>query len=212
MKLLVICIMMFLVPGVTWTGDFSAAQKQAAQEHKLIMINFSGSDWCGPCIRLRTEILGSATFEAYASAHLVLVRADFPRQKKNQLSKEQVKLNEALADKYNPAGKFPYTSLPRTPGRDYSGIVTEGPTEWIGAEVWGTAALNIGNSFMNMSTMQGMQQHERQLELGDISVLTLLNSETAYLQATLARTQAQTSRYLDVAAVYQSLGGDLHGQ
>jgi len=103
--------MMFLATAVTWSGDFSAAQKQAAQEHKLIMINFSGSDWCGPCIRLRTEILESATFENYASTHLILVRADFPRQKKNQLSKEQVKLNEALADKYNPDGKFPYTIL-----------------------------------------------------------------------------------------------------
>jgi outer membrane protein TolC len=52
-----------------------------------------------------------------------------------------------------------------------------------------------------------LQIAERQLALGDISVLTLLNSETSYLQATLARTQAQTNRYLDVAAVYQSLGG-----
>jgi len=111
MKLLAICTMMFLVNAVNWSGDFSVAQKQAAQEHKLIMINFSGSDWCGPCIRLRTEILESAAFENYASDHLVLVRADFPRQKKDQLSKEQVKLNEALADKYNSDGKFPYTLL-----------------------------------------------------------------------------------------------------
>jgi thioredoxin-related protein len=111
MKLLAVLIMLFVTTTVTWSGDFTAAQKQAAQEHKLIMINFSGSDWCGPCIRLRKEILESSTFENYASDHLVLVRADFPRQKKNQLSKEQVKLNEALADKYNPDGKFPYTLL-----------------------------------------------------------------------------------------------------
>ena len=111
MKLLAIFITTLFATGVTWSGDFNAAQKQAAQEHKLIVINFSGSDWCGPCIRLRKEILESATFENYASDHLILVRADFPRQKKNQLSKEQVKLNEALADKYNPDGKFPYTLL-----------------------------------------------------------------------------------------------------
>lgn len=87
------------------------AKKEAVQEHKLILINFSGSDWCGPCIRLRKEILESQTFENYAAGHLILVRADFPRQKKNQLSKEQVKLNEALADKYNAEGKFPFTLL-----------------------------------------------------------------------------------------------------
>ncbi|WP_461448511.1 thioredoxin family protein [Mucilaginibacter sp.] len=82
MKLLVIFITMLLATGVNWSGDFSAAQKQAQQEHKLIIINFSGSDWCGPCIRLRKEILESSTFEDYATDHLVLVRADFPRQKR----------------------------------------------------------------------------------------------------------------------------------
>ena len=111
MKLIILFLSLFPTGGVSWSGDFNAAQKHAAQEHKLIMINFSGSDWCGPCIRLRKKILESATFENYASDHLVLVRADFPRQKKNQLNKEQVKLNEALADKYNAEGKFPYTLL-----------------------------------------------------------------------------------------------------
>ncbi|HEY2583566.1 MAG TPA: thioredoxin family protein, partial [Mucilaginibacter sp.] len=111
MKLLAICLMMIFSANVTWLGDFKAAEKEAAESHKLILINFSGSDWCGPCIRLRKEILESQTFETYAADHLVLVRADFPRQKKNQLSAAQVKLNEALADKYNADGKFPYTLL-----------------------------------------------------------------------------------------------------
>ena len=110
------------------------AQKQALQEHKLILINFSGSDWCGPCIRLRKEILESSTFESYASDHLVLVRADFPRQKKDQLSKEQVKLNEALADKYNPDGKFPYTLLVDENGKvlkDWDGFPNETPDQFV---------------------------------------------------------------------------------
>src|SRR6266566_3364709 len=101
MKLLTMAFMAFFGTSVTWLGDFGAAKTQAAQQHKLILVSFSGSDWCGPCIRLRKEILESATFEGYAKDHLVLVRADFPRQKKNQLPKEQVKLNDALADKYN---------------------------------------------------------------------------------------------------------------
>ena len=111
MKLLAIYLIMIFSANVSWLGDFNAAKTEAAQNHKLILINFSGSDWCGPCIRLRKEILESTTFENYASEHLVLVRADFPRQKKNQLPKEQVKLNEALADQYNPEGKFPFTLL-----------------------------------------------------------------------------------------------------
>ena len=111
MKLLAIFFILFAPASVTWMGDFDAAKTKAVNEHKLILVNFSGSDWCGPCIRLRKEILESDAFTNYAADKLVLVRADFPRQKKNQLSKEQVKLNEALADKYNADGKFPYTLL-----------------------------------------------------------------------------------------------------
>ena len=87
------------------------AKIEAENEHKLILINFSGSDWCGPCIRLTKEIFESETFEDYASKNLVLVRADFPRQKKNQLPAEQEKENEKLADKYNSNGTFPLTLL-----------------------------------------------------------------------------------------------------
>jgi thioredoxin-related protein len=111
MKLLFVALFgLFAVPTL-WMGNFSEAQKQAKAMHKQILINFSGSDWCGPCIRLRKEILESESFEQYAAANLLLVRADFPRQKKNQLSKEQIKLNESLAEVYNKDGKFPYTVL-----------------------------------------------------------------------------------------------------
>ncbi len=109
MKLLLLSF--FLLTGVNWSGNFNEAQQQARQSHKMILVNFSGSDWCGPCIRLRNEILETTAFDDYAQDHLVLVRADFPRQKKNQLSKDQVKRNEALADKYNAEGKFPFTLL-----------------------------------------------------------------------------------------------------
>src|SRR6201996_8379348 len=134
MKLLAIAFMAFFSTNVTWLGDFDSAKIQASQQHKLILVNFSGSDWCGPCIRLRKEILESSTFESYASTKLVLVRADFPRQKKNQLSKEQVKLNEALADKYNAEGKFPYTLLVDDQGKvlkTWDGFPDESPEQFV---------------------------------------------------------------------------------
>ena len=111
MKLLFIALITLFTVPASWMGNFTEAQKQAKATHKQILINFSGSDWCGPCIRLRKEILESETFEQYAAANLLLVRADFPRQKKNQLPKEQVKLNESLAEVYNKDGKFPFTVL-----------------------------------------------------------------------------------------------------
>ena len=134
MKILAIFGIMLFTTSVTWLGNFDTAKTQAVKEHKLIMINFSGSDWCGPCIRLRKEILESAVFENYAADHLVLVRADFPRMKKNQLSKEQVKLNDALADKYNAGGKFPYTLLVDEKGKilkDWDGYPNETPEQFV---------------------------------------------------------------------------------
>ena len=128
-------MLLFLTPGVKWDGDFNKVREEAAQSHKLIVINFSGSDWCGPCIRLRKEILESGVFEKYAADNLLLVRADFPRKKKNQLTKEQVKLNEALADKYNAEGKFPYTVLVDEKGKvlkAWDGYPDESPEKFVG--------------------------------------------------------------------------------
>ena len=87
------------------------AKAIAKKEHKHILLNFSGSDWCGPCIRLHKEILGSDAFQKFAAVNLVLVNADFPRLKKNQLSRQQQKNNDALADQYNSKGDFPLTLL-----------------------------------------------------------------------------------------------------
>jgi thioredoxin-related protein len=134
MKLIMVYIALLLTTGVTWLGDFNVAKIDATKEHKRILINFSGSDWCGPCIRLRKEILETGAFEDYAKDHLVLVRADFPRQKKNQLSKEQVKLNESLADKYNAEGKFPYTLLVDENGKvlkTWDGFPNESPEQFV---------------------------------------------------------------------------------
>lgn len=134
MKVLFITLLGFLFVPAVWMGNFNDAQKEAKSAHKLILINFSGSDWCGPCIRLRTEILESNPFESYAKDKLVLVRADFPRAKKNQLTKEQVKLNEALAEKYNPDGKFPYTLLVDENGKvlkTWDGFPSISPAEFV---------------------------------------------------------------------------------
>jgi thioredoxin-related protein len=111
MKPLAILLVLFTLPSLIWIGNVDEALIEAKVSHKKILVNFSGSDWCGPCIRLRKEILETETFEKYAEEQLILVRADFPRQKKNKLPATQVKLNEEMAERYNPDGKFPYTVL-----------------------------------------------------------------------------------------------------
>jgi thioredoxin-related protein len=96
---------------VTWQPDFEAAKQTASQKHALILLNFSGSDWCGPCMRMRKEIFDNPTFTKMADTTLVLVNADFPRNKKNQPDNATKKQNEALADLYNASGRFPFTVL-----------------------------------------------------------------------------------------------------
>lgn len=100
-----------------WQSDIATAKKIAKEKDHLILLNFSGSDWCGPCIRLRKEIFDSEAFTSLAENNLVLLNADFPRNKKNQLPKDQQKQNDVLADQYNPQGKFPFTLLLTAEGK-----------------------------------------------------------------------------------------------
>ncbi len=85
-----------------WQTDLSKAQAQAKKENKLVMLDFTGSDWCGWCIKLNAEVFSKPEFEEYAKKNLVLVEVDFPRKKK--LSEEQQKANNALQAKYKIEG------------------------------------------------------------------------------------------------------------
>lgn len=109
-----IFLMICVVSGFTaprWHTDLEAAKKEAIESRKFVLLNFSGSDWCGPCIRLKEEVFSSDAFGKLADSNLVLCNADFPRSRKNQLPAEQQKRNEGVAEKYNPHGRFPYTVL-----------------------------------------------------------------------------------------------------
>ena len=84
-------LLLILIP-FQWETDFENAKKIAKEKNELILLNFSGSDWCGPCIMLRKDYLESDAFQDMAKGNLVMVNADFPRKKKNQQSAELVKL------------------------------------------------------------------------------------------------------------------------
>ena len=94
-----------------WQTNFVKAKEEAKSEHKYLLLNFSGSDWCLPCGRTKKEIFEDKSFNAFAASNLVLVNADFPRLKKNKLSVAQTKENEALAEQYDKQGAFPLTIL-----------------------------------------------------------------------------------------------------
>ncbi len=68
-------------PIGTWTTDYKRAQEEAKASHKLLLLDFTGSDWCGFCIQLDKAILQQPQFRDYASKNLVLMEVDFPRRK-----------------------------------------------------------------------------------------------------------------------------------
>ena len=90
-----------------WQTSLADAMQLAKEDNKKIVLVFSGSDWCTPCIKLEREIWSSDEFKAYAKDNYVMLKADFPRKKKNKLSDEQAQKNGVLAEMYNPNGYFP---------------------------------------------------------------------------------------------------------
>lgn len=89
---------------LAWLTDLAKAQAQAKEEKKMVLMNFTGSDWCGFCIKLHKEVFSSTEFAEYAKKNLVLVEVDFPSKK--QLSAALTKANDALKEKYKIKG-FP---------------------------------------------------------------------------------------------------------
>ena len=90
-----------------WRTDWDTAKVEAEQANKKLILVFSGSDWCIPCIKLEKEIWENSSFIQYAEQHYVLFRADFPKRKKNKLPETIQQLNDRLASEYNPKGYFP---------------------------------------------------------------------------------------------------------
>ena len=87
-----------LVSGAEWKTDFAAAQTEARKANRLMLLNFTGSDWCPPCRQVKRDIFDKGEFKDYAAKNLVLVEVDFPRRK--PISAAQRKANEALQKKF----------------------------------------------------------------------------------------------------------------
>lgn len=85
-----------------WLNDYKKAQQETKAGNKLLLLDFTGSDWCGWCIKLHKEVFSKPEFAKYAKDNLVLVEVDFPHEKKQ--TEELKKANEALQGKYKIEG------------------------------------------------------------------------------------------------------------
>ncbi|HUA64684.1 MAG TPA: thioredoxin family protein [Alphaproteobacteria bacterium] len=87
---------------VNWLTDLPKAQAQAKSDNKLVLMDFTGSDWCGWCKKLDADTFSKPEFADYAKKNLVLVQLDYPQNKPQ--SDELKAANAALAKKYNIEG------------------------------------------------------------------------------------------------------------
>ena len=92
------------IARLDWLTDFDAAQARARSENKPLLIDFTGSDWCPPCIRLRKQVFSKLEFADYAAKNLVLLEVDFPKRK--TLPPTQQAANDTVARKFGVEG-FP---------------------------------------------------------------------------------------------------------
>ena len=94
-----------------WKHNLEEAKKEASENNKKILLVFSGSDWCGPCIKLDKNVWQSDAFKTESQKSWVLIKADFPKKKADLLSPELTASNEKLAEKYDSDGNFPLVVL-----------------------------------------------------------------------------------------------------
>ena len=116
-----------------WIADLEESKKLAVVGNKKIILVFQGSDWCAPCINLDKKIWNSEEFKEYANNNYVMLRADFPRKKKNALSEIQQKKNNGLAELYNKNGYFPFVVILDKSGKKLGemGYLKISPNEYI---------------------------------------------------------------------------------
>ena len=119
-----------------WQTNYAKALETAKGQNKRILLDFTGSDWCGPCIELRKRVFSKPEFRAYADKNLVLVEIDYPQRKRQ--SAELKAQNEKLSKQYGIEEKgFPTVMLLDPAGKvireltGYDGETTAGFIAWI---------------------------------------------------------------------------------
>ena len=109
-----------------WLTDMDAARKEAAEQKKNLMIEFTGSDWYAPCMQLRANVLTKPDFQQEARKNFVLLELDYPRRKKQ--SAEVKAANRKLAEQYG-VTSFPTIVFADASGKPFGGFVGGRPRE-----------------------------------------------------------------------------------
>ncbi len=131
MVLLSLLVLPLAAAELNWLTDLPKAQAEAKKDNKMVLIDFTGSDWCGWCKKLKSEVFDKKEFADYAAKNLVLVEVDFPRAKTQ--SDALKKANKELASKYEARG-FPTIVVLNSSGKEVwkqVGYMRGGPEAWL---------------------------------------------------------------------------------
>ena len=141
----IVCVLLSIVApvaqgaeGAPWGEDYAAAVTQAQKEHKVVLLDFTGSDWCPPCMELAKTVFASPEFAAWANKNVLLVEVDFPNEKPQTAAVR--KQNKALAAKFG-IQAFPTILLLDAGGKEiaravgYDGAKTDEWTKARDAEI-----------------------------------------------------------------------------
>ena len=116
---------------LSWGDDLPAALNQARSENKRVLLDFTGSDWCGWCIKFDKDVLSTDKFAGYAKSKLVLVKLDFPSHKEQDAALKQV--NQEIKKRFGVDG-FPTFVLLNFAGKELwrqAGYAEGGPDAFI---------------------------------------------------------------------------------
>jgi len=116
MKLMIVLFLCTLISTTKWHTNLEEGIQEVKKTDKNILLVFSGSDWCKPCIQLKENVFQSEAFKSIASKKFALVNIDFKRDQKST-SKDIIRYNESIAEKYNPNGFFPYVLILNQQGK-----------------------------------------------------------------------------------------------
>ena len=126
MKILLLCLLLSVVPihaSELWSTDYQAGLAQAATAKKPVLLEFTGSDWCPPCMKQNKDVFEQPVFQDFAKDHLVLVKLDFPKRKEQ--APEIATRNRDLATQYSVNG-FPTVVLLSAEGKEITRAVGYG--------------------------------------------------------------------------------------
>ncbi len=125
------CVGAALAGGEGWTSDFAAAKKEAVASKKDLLIDFTGSDWCAWCIKLKEEVFSKDAFKVGVKDKFVLLEIDSPKDK-SKLSEATIKQNDELEKKYQIQG-YPTILLCDADGKPFAatGYQAGGPESYV---------------------------------------------------------------------------------